>query len=117
MMEMSGSGPHMTNGLPPSELAAPQTPNGGADPHTLASMLQERLDAINSEIRMIQEEKHNAERAAEQLEQQWVNEGVPGGGGHYAYDDLNVPARNSPQYEFLMNKYNTVRLTLDEPLT
>uniref|UniRef100_A0A915DQF5 SAM domain-containing protein n=1 Tax=Ditylenchus dipsaci TaxID=166011 RepID=A0A915DQF5_9BILA len=110
--------------------------NGGGevtspDPHTLASVLQERLDAINSEIRMIQEQKQHAERAAEQLEHGWMSDMSPGAGGsmmqqqqqqpsgYHNYDDAAMmnsaygmanrsSPRSSPQYDFLMAKYNNV---------
>uniref|UniRef100_A0A8C7JDS1 SAM domain-containing protein n=1 Tax=Oncorhynchus kisutch TaxID=8019 RepID=A0A8C7JDS1_ONCKI len=44
------------------------SPAGQADAQTLALMLQEQLDAINNEIRMIQEEKENTAMLAEEME-------------------------------------------------
>ncbi|VDM54045.1 unnamed protein product [Angiostrongylus costaricensis] len=86
----------------PDILMSTMPQHGSQDAHLLASVLQERLDAINSEIRMIQQEKHHAERAAEHLESRARNE--------YIEDHLTSRStpRNSPQHDFLINKYNTL---------
>lgn len=77
-----------------------------------------RLDAINSQIRLIQQEKTHAERVAEQLESRAraADLGTAAGNVLYGVDDGqnmgNLSARstprNSPQHDFLVTKYNTV---------
>ncbi|KAL3318168.1 hypothetical protein Ciccas_003181 [Cichlidogyrus casuarinus] len=42
--------------------------NNSADAQTLALLIQDQLDAINNEIKLIQEEKHSAEQLAEEIE-------------------------------------------------
>jgi hypothetical protein len=85
---------------------------GTDDPQAIASMLQEQLNAVDSEIRLIEEEKHNTKRVADQLEQNWGDTGM-----HSGYDDPslyfppNVTSARTPrtQYDYPMqNKYNTV---------
>ncbi|XP_038151191.1 liprin-alpha-3 isoform X1 [Cyprinodon tularosa] len=44
------------------------SPSGQKDVQTLAIMLQEQLEAINKEIKLIQEEKENTELRAEEIE-------------------------------------------------
>nr|XP_041568908.1 liprin-alpha-3-like [Taeniopygia guttata] len=64
------------------ERDAPSPP-GAADVQTLAVLLQEQLEAINKEIKLIQEEKENTELRAEELESRVGGglEGTPPGGG------------------------------------
>jgi hypothetical protein len=74
-------------------------------------LVKEKLDAINMEIRHIQQEQSHAERVVEQLEYR---------GGAGMFDEaamlplsaVNLSARStpsgSPQHDFLATKYNTV---------
>uniref|UniRef100_A0A0K0ESV5 Ig-like domain-containing protein n=1 Tax=Strongyloides stercoralis TaxID=6248 RepID=A0A0K0ESV5_STRER len=85
------------------------------DTQTLAAILQERLDEINTEIRMIQQEKTNADMAVERLEQQtWAEvNGLPSGRSVsdeilLNQNSLHSTPRGSPNRMFNVQKYNTL---------
>ncbi|VDN17650.1 unnamed protein product [Gongylonema pulchrum] len=105
----------MTGGVGGTAAAGPPGPtapaiSGSADPHALASMLQERLNAINSEIRLIQQEKTHAERIAEQLESRATAAAAAAAAASEEQQALSARStpRNSPQHDFLVSKYNTL---------
>lgn len=58
------------------------SPSGQTDAQKLALLIQEQLDAINNEIRLIQEEKETTEQRAEELESRVGSSGhlAPGSG-------------------------------------
>ncbi|GAB6021250.1 hypothetical protein CHUAL_003865 [Chamberlinius hualienensis] len=100
------------------------SPNAHTDAQTLALMLQEQLDAINNEIRLIQEEKQSTEQRAEELENrvgslETVNM-LARGRSFECASSLPVSGRStpkshlSPQRDYLQ-KYHTLQLA-DEVL-
>ncbi|TMS36433.1 hypothetical protein L596_003597 [Steinernema carpocapsae] len=119
IMQTSTANVRPSNGPIVSEAQMQSQPQS-SDAHALASMLQERLDAINTEIRIIQQEKTHAERVAEQLEHRaWSEMGTsqPAIGNQAVYGmeepglhnlSARSTPRNSPQHDMLATKYSTL---------
>ncbi|EGI68479.1 Liprin-alpha-2 [Acromyrmex echinatior] len=98
------------------------SPTGHTDAQTLALMLQEQLDAINKEIRLIQEEKQSTEARAEELESrvgslEHMNLLARGRSLERASPPLSgrstPKSHHSPNRDYL-HKYHTLQLSGEE---
>ncbi|XP_074098054.1 PTPRF interacting protein alpha isoform X10 [Cotesia typhae] len=98
------------------------SPSGHTDAQTLAMMLQEQLDAINIEIRLIQEEKQSTEARAEELESrvgslEHMNLLTRGRSHDRASPPLSgrstPKSHHSPNRDYL-HKYHTLQLSGEE---
>ncbi|KAJ8686176.1 hypothetical protein QAD02_021970, partial [Eretmocerus hayati] len=98
------------------------SPTGHTDAQTLALMLQEQLDAINNEIRLIQEEKQSTEARAEELESrvgslEHMNLLARGRSLERASPPLSgrstPKSHHSPNRDYL-HKYHTLQLSGEE---
>lgn len=93
------------------------SPSGHTDAQTLAMMLQEQLDAINNEIRLIQEEKQSTEARAEELESRVgsiEHMNLLAGRRPIERQSPDISGRstpNSPNRDYL-HKYHTVRVPI-----
>uniref|UniRef100_A0A2H8TE72 Liprin-alpha-1 n=1 Tax=Melanaphis sacchari TaxID=742174 RepID=A0A2H8TE72_9HEMI len=99
------------------DTGEPLSPSA-ADAQTLALMLQEQLDAINTEIRLIQAEKQNTEARAEELESRVGSmEHVNLLSRNRNYDRQSPPAsgRSTPQREYL-HKYHSLQLNEEDDM-
>ncbi|CAM1303859.1 syd-2 (predicted), partial [Pycnogonum litorale] len=96
------------------------SPSGHTDAQTLALMLQEQLDAINNEIRLIQEEKQSTEMRAEELESRVgsletmsiLGRTRPGERSSPSHSGQSTPRSESPNRDYLQ-KYHTAPASMN----